>query len=207
MPNYKLSVFFDDKDLERICCAKQKVVLIKQSGKGSPLAWVTFDPFELTEITWEDKYGVYASASATQNGATISKHSSKDAISEYCYTFSCGRFTQNFGKGKGPFPETVIPADGYGVYNQSGRDLTFGLYQDVSVNGASYPKSPINAVKVLNEDVDTFSPLEEVQIFLQSNIQQGLVLSDLTSQRTTLEFGNGTDSIGVKFDGARFIQV
>lgn len=203
--NYALNIMFDDKDLLDIYDAKQSVTLIKQTfsttSNNSSVAWVTFNPFEINNVNWEENYTVYASTTQVQNGASILKSSYTDAVDGFVYNFGSGVFLKN--------PNLSTEADSYEIINTTTGKLTFGLAQDVKVNGSSVQAAPINAATVLAGQNAIFTPLEKVQILLQSNVQDGLVLTSVSSQIFTATLGNGVNSVSVKYNGltGQFVQV
>ncbi|NDI35179.1 hypothetical protein [Chengkuizengella sediminis] len=198
---YNLNIGFDEKDLENIYNANQKVLLIKESPGHGPVAWVTFDPFQKNQVNWIESYDVYASTHQSQEGATIDKMSERDAVGGCVYDFGNGIFKHN--------PGEKTSKGSYKVMNTTTENLTFGLAQSVKVNGNESFGAPINATTVLAGQDATFIPHEKVKIFLQSNVENGQVLSTVSSKIYTADFGGVEDAISVKYDGVtgQFIEV
>lgn len=196
MPNYSLNLSFDDKTLKDIYDAKQQVILIKQTfsttSNDADIAWVTFNPFETNSVSWEDNYGVYTSTTEIQKGATIRKSSHKTAADTCVYNFDKGFFTKN--------NDLITEKGSYEVVNETTDKLTFGLTQDVLVNGKPIQSSPLNASTVLAGQNAVFTPFEKVQILLQSNAREGLVLATVSSKVFTAEFGGGVNNISVEYN-------
>ncbi|NDI35738.1 hypothetical protein [Chengkuizengella sediminis] len=198
---YQLKIEFEDKDLKNIYSAAQKVVLIKESPGNDSVAWVTIDPFEYNTVSWNENYNVYCSKTQIQNGATIDKLSEKNAEERSVYDFGSGIFENNKGE--------KTSKGSYQVNNTTTDNLTFGLAQDVVANGSKTIGAPINASTVLAGQNGIFTPFEKVKILLQSNVMDGLVLSTISSNIYTAEFGGEIDSLSVRYDGStgHFIEI
>ena len=76
MPAYTLTMLIDSHDLTYIKGAGQRITLAKPVSVESPnVIWLSIDPFGSTEVAWEEQYGIYASTTAVQDGARITKMS------------------------------------------------------------------------------------------------------------------------------------
>ncbi|WP_308366692.1 MULTISPECIES: hypothetical protein [unclassified Microbulbifer] len=197
MPTYTLNIDFRKQDLDTLYKAGEKVTLIKQSANGQPVAWVCFYPFENNTITWEEEYAIYASTTMIQGGATIQKMSDEMAQEQMMYAFQNG----NFGT---PAPSGQLSEGQYGVSNQTplsqATGLTFGLAQNVQVNGTAYVNRPINADWVPSKHVATFTPYENIKIFMNHNIEDGMVVTDIFSPSLTLTFGGSTTELTANYN-------
>lgn len=189
MTSYSLTLKFTQADANAINAAGQKVVLVKSvTGGGSETAWVTFSPFQNNVVTWSEQYGIYASTSAVQAGATIVQSSSVDlAQTGVEYPFQ----NNTFQSATTPTGWTVSPT-AYATENDNGGNYTFGLQQAASLNGAPVNPSPLNAVTVLNGQHAIFQPHETITVFLQSQVDNGAVISNVSSKTTTIDLTTDT---------------
>jgi hypothetical protein len=148
MPNYTLQLLIDAKDLPIIKAAGQRITLAKPVNSSSPnVIWLSVDPFQSTEISWQEQYGIYASTTLIQEGASIAKLSETDfpAQDGAYYTFTTGNvFT-------GPDQGSVQPGS-YGAQNNTDYStypvLTFGLTQSAMVNQVNAERKPLSATPV-----------------------------------------------------------
>jgi hypothetical protein len=197
MATYNLKALIDSETVKLFNQLKQKIVIVKMGKDGSTeLAWVTFAPFEINVVSWEQIYGLYASYSETQGKARVLKSSYTLASEKQIYPFENGVFSV-------PQPDSTLGENTYEVSNkmQDYPCLVFGLAQDVVANGVSYEGNPINATKVLSNESATFTPHERIRIFMQSDIDDGMVISRIKSQSLDLDFTTQSD-IAIKYDKA-----
>jgi hypothetical protein len=189
MPNYTLNVDFDPGELAPIYAANEQVTIVKQSRDGKPVAWVAFVPFQNNTVTWKDSYALYASNTLAESGAIISQLSNTAASPGLQYAFAEGKFDSGT-------PDSDLPPNTYDIVNQMAgfNELTFGLAQDVQVNGTAQPNHPINAQIVPLHQSAQFTPLDKITVFLQSNVQSGMVLTTVKSASIELSFGGATTS-------------
>lgn len=193
MSKYKLNINILSTNVREINMAMQKITLVKSVGKGAgtPVAWVTFSPFETNIITWETEYGVYASSTTVQNGAQIQRTSLVGtAVTGTLNPFEEGTFRSPISGGK---------ANAYSIVNKFGKQFTFGLTQTVHVNGEQFAGSPLNAVTALNQQTAIFEPVEKVAIFLEAQFNNGVVISDILSNGLTLDFTH-TPELTIRYD-------
>lgn len=199
MPTYTLNIDFPKQDLDTLYKAGEKVTLVKQSANGQPVAWVSFYPFENNTVTWEENYALYASTTQIEGGATIQKMSDEMAQEQMMYSFQSG----NFGT---PAPSSQLGEGQYGVDNQTpiaqANGLTFGLAQSVQVNGTAYPNKPINADWVPSRHVATFVPYETIKVFMNNNIDDGMVVTEVFSPSLTLTFGGSTTELTANYNAS-----
>ncbi|MEI8593212.1 hypothetical protein [Photobacterium sp. Hal280] len=200
MSSYNLNINIDSNDVRTINQSQQKVVLVKTVGgsSGSKVAWVTFSPFEHNEVSWTEKYGVYASSTQVQSGAQIYKTSAVNpATTEVMYPFEDGTFGS---------PENGGQSNSYGISNRYSQGFTFGLAQSVVANGNVFEASPLNAVSVLSRQNAIFTPVERLEVFLQGNFNNGVVISQVSSTALPLDFTNNSD-ITIRYDSSlgRFV--
>lgn len=175
MSKYELTIQFTTDDVHEINAVQQKVIIVKEVGgtSGSPVAWVSFSPFEKNVVQWEEEYGIYASTTEVQDSATIIKTSAVNpATSGVFYPFETGAFgTPTGDAGK----------NNYGIENKYSQQFTFGMAQSVTANGSKFNASPLNAAQVLSQEKAKFKPIEKVQVFLQANFNNGVIITSITS--------------------------
>lgn len=184
MNNYELEIKFTEEGLKAIYAAGEKLILTKEvaGNKGKSVCWVSTLPFLNNIVKWTEEYMLYASREEAMNGATINKLSDVDAISELIYDFDNAIFDN-------AHTSTAVGKNEYGVSNQMDdySTLTFGLAQEVKVNGTSTEGRPINAVTLPFNHTATFSPIERVRVFLANDLNNGMVI--------TKEFSNTIDVV------------
>ena len=75
MPDYRLQLLIDPSVLPIIRAAGQRITLAKpvNSDSSPNVVWLSIDPFQSTEVQWSEEYGIYASTTAVQQGASITK--------------------------------------------------------------------------------------------------------------------------------------
>ncbi|MBD7912206.1 MULTISPECIES: hypothetical protein [Clostridium] len=197
MPNYRLNLSINSVDIKTIYDAQEKIVILKKTSSGFPIAWVTFLPFEGNYVSWEENYSLYASNTEIQAGATIVKLSEVAATPKQLYKFNKGTFD---------LPET-FPGAEEGQYIASNKmnsfnSLVFGLAQKVEFNGNSIPGSPINASIVPLNQIVKFTPYEQIVVFLQSRVTTGSVITEIDSQPLEITFGGSITTIDVVYDSS-----
>jgi hypothetical protein len=176
MANYQLNIQIATQDVQTINAAGQKVAIVKSVGNssGTPVIWVGFAPFENNQVSWQNQYGVYASSTQVQNGATIFKTSAVNpASANVYYPFVNGTFNPPTTPGGGN--------NTYGITNSYSQPFTFGMAQSVTANGNAFEASPLNAVPVLSNQNALFTPIERVKVFLFANFDNGVIISNITS--------------------------
>lgn len=174
MPSFELTVQFAAQDAQQVNADSQQVTIVKKVGgaSGTPVVWVAFPPFENNQLDWEEQYGIYASTTSVQSGATIQKTSAVNpASSGVIYPFEQGAFSP-------PDGSLASPND-YAIQNLSPRGLTFGLAQSVTVNSNPFDANPLNAVPVLTQQKATFTAIEIISVFLHSQFNNGVVISEI----------------------------
>lgn len=194
MPNYTLNIDFDTAELPPIYAANEQVTIVKQSPDGKPVAWVALVPFQNNTVSWKDSYALYAARKLMQPMEVISQLSNTPASPGLQYPFAEGKFDRGT-------PDPGLPPNTYGTMNQMSEfpELTFGLAQDVQVNGTAQPNNPINAQIIPFNQTAQFTPLDKITVFLQSNVRSGMVLTTVTSQSIELSFGAATTSRTISY--------
>lgn len=191
MSNYKLNINFTEEALKVIYKAHQKLALTKAVGgnTGKSVIWVATLPFKSNQIEWQEDYMLYSSMEEVQNGANIRKLSDTVAIDNVVYDFESAVFQD-------ARPADCVSTNEYAVHNAMTHydSLTFGLAQEVKVNGKIKQGNPINALTLPYNHTAVMSPIEKVKIFLANSVDDGIVMSKQFSNAIEVEFrGNETE--------------
>lgn len=197
MPNYELKVGFSDDDLIMLYATGTNVVIAKPSLGSTPnVAWQVFRPMQANTVTWEEKYGIYASSSDVVNGARLTQLSSVPipAAINKLYTLEPQAIITGPGSGGSP--------DSYSLVNRWDVKpyVTVGLYQDATVNGTDIKDNALSAAGVPLNSTAVMTPYTVVYIWLQSQVLSNTVVTNVTSPMTELEFGGGVNTISVVYD-------
>lgn len=200
MPSYQLNIDFDPSDLATIYKANERVVITKQvSPNSTPVAWIAFDPFINNTIQWEDNYALYASTSSVQNGTTITKLSEVAAAPQVNYDFCNGAFNY-------PINMPSLPMNTYSLKNLYPSDklkgITFGLTQDITLNGEAMVNNPINAQYVPSHHSAQFTPYEIINVYLDYATNSGMVVTNVFSSTRQLKFGGNSVNQTIVYNSA-----
>jgi len=160
---------------------------------SSQVVWVCFKPALVNTITWQENYGLYASNTQVQNGATISIESSVDnaQTGDLRYPFNASNYFDP------PITDTSAPA-AYSLVNNSGSTFTFGLLQQVTVNGATTSQI-INAATVPNGQRADFSPQVTLSIGVSGSLNNGVVVSNISSIPYTAQYNPAATSHSIAY--------
>lgn len=196
---YQLSINIDSAGLANIYAANQYITIVKsvtanplQSG-NLPVAWISFQPFQSNIVTWVETYNIYATVSSLQSGATIKQTSVTDVPVQtgMTYTLAEGSFSSASGGGSGVFT----------CANQQAPMLNFGLSQEAVINGVTV-NAPLNAVPILYDESASFTPIENVSIFLSNIVNNGVVLSQIASNALPVTLTSQTPTATIGFADA-----
>lgn len=192
---YQLNISIDSNGLNQIYAANQAVTIVKSvvanplAAGNLPIAWIAFQPFLQNSVSWIENYNIYATTTQLMAGATIVQTSITGAPVQtgWTYTFAQGQFTGATGGAAGT----------YTVTNEQGGMFNFGLSQQATVNNVVI-NAPLNAIPILNNESASFTPEENVSIFLSNTVNNGVVLSQVASNAltVTLTSQNATVNIG-----------
>jgi hypothetical protein len=192
---YQLNIAIDSTGLSNIYAAGQAVTLVKSvvsnplASGNLPIAWVTFQPFQANAVSWIENYNMYATTTQLTAGAQIVQTSVTGApvMTGWTYTFETGQFTGAQGGSSGTYN---MANDQQGMFN-------FGLSQQAMVNNVPV-MAPLNAIPVMYNEQASFTPQENVSVFLSNVINNGVVLSQVSSNAlaVTLTSQSPTANIG-----------
>jgi len=199
MPNYRLNVKFNENDLRTIYKANEKVVIAKHTAGNadSQVAWISFKPFMENTIDWSDEFAVYASTTDIENGASINKLSDKDAEARLLYQFKEGIFQD-------ATPQAALGDNTYSLSNQMNdyAGLTFGLAQNVNVNGEAFVNHPINALYLPYGQSANMTPIERIDIYLNSDVEIGTIISHISSIVLPVEYRETETVHTIQYEGS-----
>ncbi|KDM90240.1 hypothetical protein [Photobacterium galatheae] len=170
MTQRKLTVHIPQENLSDLFHQQLNIVLVQSisvegNSNNTYVAWSVTLPAENKVFTWEDCCELYVSPVPNDNGCVISAFSKIPCSPGLKYTSEYNGFS--------PQTETISSSE-YGVSNRNSQaQLTFGLFQSVSVDGNSALTSPVNAVTVPRNLNTLFSEPENVYILLASNLVSG----------------------------------
>lgn len=199
MPNYKLNIKFNDEDLKTIYKANERIILVKHTAENSDskVAWVSFKPFKNNTIAWSTAFALYASNTEVQHGAVIDKLSDLSATTKVMYKFEQGVFQE-------PELAASLGDNTYALQNKmcDYDGLTFGLAQDVQVNGVGIEKNPINAVFVPFGQAASMTPIEKIDVYLKNDINDGTVITHVATVPLTVEYEENEVEHTIAYNGA-----
>ncbi len=199
MPDFTLNLNISQEDLPTLLQAGLNITLAKPVNGQSNVAWQVFRPFPVNTVEWEETYGLYASNTLVNNGATITQISSQNpAMDNAVYPFTMANV----------FGPKSQPGSGEGTYsitnqNNNQPTLTFGLTQGASVNNTATGFKPVNAQSVPYKLNGEFTPLTTIYAWVQANIVSETVVTQVTSVRTKVVFGGTVTTQTLVWDASR----
>ncbi|WP_435103596.1 hypothetical protein [Arhodomonas sp. AD133] len=201
MVDYSLQLLFDKKALREVKDAKQRIMLAKPVNGESPnVIWLSIDPFQSTEVTWSEEYGIYASNAAFKHGANIVK------ISETGVPAQDGAFYTLTPETvfEGPVSDGSVPRGTFAAHNHvpfnADPSLTFGLTQSALINQEPAERKPISATPVLATQSVTMTPFTYVYVWLQSEFRSETIISRIFGTHTVAKFGGGVNDITLQYN-------
>jgi hypothetical protein len=205
MPSFTLNININQNDLTTLYRNGYNVVVAKPSnGGGSPnVAWVVFRPFMANTMTWEEQYGIYASMTQIQNGATIVQMSATPfpAVEGQVYTLSPGGF---FGPPQGGgAPGSYAAINQFNSMSSGGSGaLTFGLYQSALVNGRPMNGNAVFALPVFYQSMARMIPSSTIYIWVQPQVGSNTVITNAPYPQTRVDFGGGVTQATLAYNAA-----
>ncbi|WP_410671654.1 hypothetical protein [Amycolatopsis sp. cmx-4-68] len=200
MVSFNLNTAFTEQDLQRFFASGSNVVVAKPNGGGAPnVAWLVYRPLINNTITWEEQYGIYASNTDIARGGAVLNQISKSefpAVGGKTYSLNpAGSFTapQSGGGARGSY---------YAVneYDNDKKYLTFGLYQNATVNGDPAMGNAVSAAPVLYLSTAEMTPFTTVYLWIQSQVVSNTVITTVTSPMSHATFGGSVTSVSLDYD-------
>lgn len=205
-PTYTLNFTMDTNDVQTINDIGQYITIVKsvarsgaETSKGPPVAWLTFRAAQVIQVSWEEDYWLYATAQESQAGAriTATAMTTFPARRGLEYEFRSNLFM-------GPTMMSGLAEGTFHVSNKVGNNnWQFGLAQKARVStefGSTMKAVPINIVPVMNNQRVSFTPTDTVSISLQSFSDNGVVLSQVSSEALLVKLEPGAPSAEIGFD-------
>ena len=203
MTTYTLNFTMDDTGLVnidgmRVTLAKRVTSSLVNGNAAT--AWISFLPCETVQVSWQEDYYIYASQTEIEDGATVIMQSDTPAavVGDQLYTYQpSGVFTNQPETTGGAFV-TLNSRN----FDQSPNVWTMGLAQAASVNGGKSMLSPLNAMTVPYNIRASFTPIEEVSIWLSRYDNNGVVISQLGSDALTVALTSQSPSANISFNSS-----
>jgi hypothetical protein len=198
MSPYSLELSFTPEQLKVLCAAGGRVAIAKPLKDGLPsLRWLSFRPFEMNVVEWEEQYGIYASLAAPGDGS----------VTQVCrsdFPAYPGRLYALQPQGCfGPpsAEEGLDPASYYAANSFAGVPaVTLGLFQNAQVNGQERLAGPVSAELIPQAFRARITPNTTVYVWIQSGGEGGAGVSQVTSPPTRVAFADGITSRAFAFD-------
>ncbi|MDR0645152.1 MAG: hypothetical protein LBG05_09690 [Treponema sp.] len=176
-----------------------RIIIARPLEDAEPnVSWLVFNPYMKNTVQWAEEYGLYASTVKVQKRKIITP------IGELPPKVLDGK-SYLFGDGqKALFSEGTDPCDSgsFAIKNlmTDPPQLSFGLTQKAQVNGMDIAPSPINAVSVLSHYTATFTPLPKVYVWLETSLDTGIILNDVKSALTEVDFDASNTKKSLTYD-------
>ncbi len=202
MQNYELRIEISQKETLNINNSGYTIAITKPTHNGLAVSkhiWLSFQAFEINNISWNCEYGVFGSPDhqilpETQIKSFSFQYPAKPGIP---YKFSDNAFLPH-----PPGEREEQGNAGYIIMNQSQTSALFGLIQEVSVNDAS-TKYPVSVETIPPYQSKLFlPPHEEISVFLHKRINRGGTII-VESDALTLDFGTEISKV-IHFNGSAF---
>lgn len=197
--SYQLKIELTPPQLEAFYAAGSQIAIAKSGEAGIPtVVWQSLRPNKTLVMTWEEKYGIYASESKVSAGATIESFSSTegDAVKGKGYTLRpSGVFVGPEGEKS---PGSYFAKNAYSLENQS---LIMGLYQTAELgNGTPLPGNPVSFATVPHAGEAIMTPFTTLYVWIQSSVRSSTVVTEVTNPKTKVVFGGATTGVELIFN-------
>ncbi len=160
--DYSLTIDIDDTGLATLSSAGMQVALVWQAD-GLGVVAAMFEPMQTNTVTWPDSWNVYVSSAPLTPLGIVSINSNTSAVTGHLYTFDGSTFTATTAD-----DSTVIQ-----LQNDSPSQVTGGLANTLTVNGAAGPLAVTSAVAVPFNGLATLSPTNQVWLAALSGVEVG----------------------------------
>ncbi|HET9627680.1 MAG TPA: hypothetical protein VFP84_40260 [Kofleriaceae bacterium] len=199
MPTFTLKTDFTQDDLTRFLASGSNVVVAKPNAGGFPnVAWVVYRPLISNTMTWDDKYGIYASNSDIINGAQLTQMSQTEfpAVDGKNYVLNSAGFFGGPSSGGEPGSYSAV-----NQYNNLPKGyLTFGLFQNARINGQEVSGNAVSAAPVIYQSTAVMTPFTTVYLWIQSQVKSNTVVTNVTSPMTEVVFGGSVTTMSLEYD-------
>lgn len=180
-----LTITFDKDDVKIINNTKQKVILVQEVlGGNNQVIWAAFSPFETNKVEWASSYSLYVSDTKIKDYNIINGLSLCDATPQKFYQVDNSLTFQEIETTQ------VSQLNQYNVMNNVDYakfpQLTFGLAQKISVNQQLTPAPiPLTASTVLSKSHASFSPNQQVLIYLADSLSSSMIYNIVPFPQST----------------------
>lgn len=175
---FSLTAKIGEDDLKILTAAKECILLAKTVESSIPsqtfqTVWRRSIPFPSNTFSWEENYGAYASKQTIKSGVVVEGISTTPVQAQHTYTFQNQLFEDD---GVAKIKETQFLIDNK---EEEFTSMTFGLTQ--KQDGETSTFNPINAIMLPKNQSVTFTPKNIVYIWVGATLENGSVISDISS--------------------------
>ena len=199
MTTYSLKFSIDGQGLQQMMGMSISISRTVKASGGNNMetAWISFQPAMQSTVSWAEDYYIYASTSPAQPGAVISLASTTNSPvqSNQLYTFDQRAvFSSSSAQTGGAFE----------VSNQQSpsQNWTMGLAQSAHVNGAMKQLAALNAMDVPYATNASFTPTENVSIWLSSFTTDGTVIAQTSGGALAVSLNPKQTTANIGFDNS-----
>lgn len=199
MVKYTLEITFTEEQLQLLHATGTNIVVAKKGPCAAPnVAWQVWRPLQHNTLSWQEKYGIYASGALYNNGIPLSTLAAvpAGAAVNRAYTLDGNAVIS------APGAHTAAPFTLLNNYPGDNGYLTIGLHQDAVVNGTEVQGNAVSAALVLYQRTAILSPASGIYIWLQPGTAGNTVLTKVRSLMTLLEFREGQETMTLAYDTA-----
>jgi hypothetical protein len=200
--SYSLTIDLTPEQLQAFGQTGSQIAVAKSAAAKPQIVWQSLRPIEELTMTWEENYGIYATQTQMKAGAKI---------------VSTARVSGNAVNGE----EYALVPDGYFVPQENPGDpsayyarnmftpenvpMGFGLTQTATLGtGTTLPPNPVSYALVLPGSKAEMTPFTTLYVWVQSLVQGGSVVTEVTGQQLAVPFGAGVDTHNLIYANGRF---
>lgn len=200
---YQLTIELTSKQLDAFGETESRIAIAKTEGGSSPsVVWQSLRPIEELTMTWEENYGIYATETEMKGGAKIvsTARTKGNAVKGEEYALAKNGFfvAQENPGNPGSYYATNL-------YTSNERPMGFGLTQAAETSaGGALPVNPISYAPVLPLSKAAMTPHTTLNIWLQSSVLGGSVVTEITGPQTKLEFGGKNTEYSLIYNNGKF---
>jgi len=201
--SYSLKIELTPAQLENFYAAGSQIAIAKASAEGgSPnVVWQSLRPNKTLVMTWEEKYGIYATETLLKGGALIESLSTTDgdALKGKGYTLRpSGVFAGPEGERS---PGSYFAKN---LYSNANESLGMGLFQKAELgSGSALPGNPVSYAMIPRAGEAVMTPFTTLYVWIQSSVQGGSVVTEVTNPQTSVKFGGTTTGVELVFNSTQ----
>jgi hypothetical protein len=206
---FTLNIAIDATDLAVINLAGESLTIVlgvtavvtsasKVSAAQPGLVWLAFAPFENNVISFSDSgFLVYAAATMPAPGAVIQVGSQAPAVAGMVQAFQTDGIFGPAQSGVG-LGQNTIAIDN--LYTAVAGYTAFGLSLPANVNGLLVATTPLIARVTPNMQQVQFSPNYGVQVFLQTGVENAMVLPNSIAGLAVFQLSAAQTTLNLKYN-------